>query len=235
MRTGAVLVTGASTGIGEATARHLGERGHRVFAGVRKSSDGERLRAAGNGRVTPVELDVTDQSQIEEVVGAIAAEVESDGLLGVVNNAGIALGGPVEFLELDDWRRQFDVNVFGLLAVTKQVLPLIRKARGRIVLVGSIGGRLASPFLAPYSASKFALEAIADSLRVELHPFGIRVALIEPGAVKTEIWEKGRATADELEQELPPEALERYGSVIEKARRVLAFQERIGIAPLEVA
>jgi NAD(P)-dependent dehydrogenase (short-subunit alcohol dehydrogenase family) len=235
MQRGAVLITGASTGIGEATAYHLSSRGHEVFAGVRTPEDQERLASRSGGRITPMSLDVTDADEIEVAAKTIGAAVGDRGLAGLVNNAGIARGGPTEYTSLDVWRLQFEVNVFGHIEVTRQMLPLIRKARGRIVFVGSIGGRMSSPFLAPYNASKFALEAIADSLRIELLAAGIRVSLIEPGAVKTAIWEKGRETTDELEQNLPPIALERYGNVLERARRVFDFLERQGVPPEKVA
>jgi NAD(P)-dependent dehydrogenase (short-subunit alcohol dehydrogenase family) len=230
-----VLVTGASTGIGEATAYRLSANGHHVFAGVRKDDDGERLRARARGRITPLRLDVTNETHIEQAVNAIAAEVGESGLDGVVNNAGIGRGGPVEYLSLEEWRTQFEVNVFGQVAVTKAMLPLIRKARGRVIFVGSIGGRWSNPFIAPYNSSKFALAAISDSLRNELRGFGIHVSLIEPGSIKTEIWQKGRETADELEQQLPPEGIERYGRVLETAKRTIDFQERHGSDPSEVA
>lgn len=231
---GFVLITGASTGIGEATAVHLARRGYEVFAGVRKDADGERLRAQTSG-ITPVTLDVTDQGQIDAAAKSIADTVGDRGLAGLVNNAGIGRGGPLEYLSQDDWRQQFDVNVLGQVAVTRTMLPLIRTATGRIVLVGSIGGRMATPFLAPYNSSKFALAAISDSLRGELHSFGIHVSLIEPGAVKTDIWDKGRQKTDELAAELPPEAMARYGKVLETALKMIDFQEKSGVPPLKVA
>ena len=231
---GRVLVTGASTGIGEATAVHLAQRGHEVFAGVRRDIDGERLRGRVPG-ITPVILDVTDQSQIDAAAKSIGETVGDRGLSGLVNNAGIGRGGPLEYLSQDDWRLQFDVNVLGQVAVTRTMLPLIRKASGRIVMVGSIGGRMSTPFIAPYNASKFALAAISDSLRGELHTFGIHVSLIEPGAVKTDIWEKGRQRTHELAGEFPPEAMERYGQVLETARKMIDFQERSGVPALKVA
>ena len=234
MTRGAVLITGASTGIGAATAIHLAGRGHEVFAGVRKEADGERLQGQARG-IRPLILDVTDQSHIDSAAKTIGDVVEQRGLAGLANNAGIGRGGPIEYISQDDWRLQFDVNVLGQVAVTRTMLPLIRIATGRVVLVGSIGGRLSSPFLAPYNSSKFALAAIADSLRGELHQFGIKVALIEPGAVKTEIWAKGRQRADELTNELSPEALERYGAVIETARKMIDFQDRTGVQPVVVA
>jgi NAD(P)-dependent dehydrogenase (short-subunit alcohol dehydrogenase family) len=158
-------------------------------------------------------------------------------LTAVVNNAGIAVGGPIEYLPLDDWRRQFEVNVFGQLAVTRAALPLIRTAgsAGRVVFIGSIGGRLSTPLLAPYDASKFALEAIAESLRHELRPSGIKVVLVEPGGVKTPIWEKGRRSADEIEASLSAEAKERYGWAVAGVRKGIDMQERQGVAPGRVA
>lgn len=234
MNKGAVLVTGASSGIGEATAAHLARRGHQVFAGVRKEPDAERL-SVRHPNISPVILDVTDQEQIDRASAQIGQVVGDAGLFGLVNNAGIGRGGPVEYLKGEEWRRQFDVNVHGQVDVTRALLPLIRRATGRIVFVGSIGGRMATPFIAPYNSSKFALAAIADALRGELHAFGMHVSLIEPGSVKTEIWEKGREKTDELTAELPREALERYGRVLETARRILDYQERVGIPPVKVA
>jgi NAD(P)-dependent dehydrogenase (short-subunit alcohol dehydrogenase family) len=234
MKMGAVLVTGASTGIGEATAIHLARRGHQVFAGVRKEEDAARLKDSAEG-ITPVIIDVTDQDQIDDTYRTIDAAVGNRGLWGLVNNAGIGRGGPIEYIEIDEWRQQLDVNVIGQVAVTRTMLPLIRKATGRIVLVGSIGGRWSTPFIAPYNASKFALRAIADSIRGELHAFGIKVSLIEPGAVKTPIWEKSREKASELESRFPPEALERYGHVMKTAAKMIDFQEKAGVAPQVVA
>jgi NAD(P)-dependent dehydrogenase (short-subunit alcohol dehydrogenase family) len=235
MNHGAVVITGTSTGIGEASAYHLLERGFQIFAGVRKPEDADRIARRSGGRITPIILDVTKADEIEQAVKTVDAAVGEAGVAGLVNNAGIALGGPIEYLAVEEWRRQFEVNVIGQMETTRQMLPLIRKAQGRVVLVGSIGGRWSTPFIAPYNASKFALEAIADSLRIELHTAGIRVSLIEPGAIKTAIWEKGRRTADDLEQSLPPEGRERYGSIIGRARRIVDFQERRGIQPLKVA
>jgi NAD(P)-dependent dehydrogenase (short-subunit alcohol dehydrogenase family) len=232
MTAGAVLVTGASTGIGEATVRALAGRANRVYAGVRKAEDADRLRA---DRITPVILDVTDQDQIDAAVRLITEEVGDRGLGGVVNNAGVALGGPLEYLPLDEWRTQLEVNVIGQVAVTRAVLPLIRAGRGRIVFIGSIGGRVGTPLMGPYAASKFAVEGLAESLRHELAPWGIAVSVIEPGAIKTAIWDKGRATADRLEQELPEEARERYAGAMQEARDGIEQNDRRGIGPEKVA
>lgn len=231
----AVLITGASTGIGEACARYLDDKGFRVFAGVRKEADGERLQEGQTDRLTPLILDVTDQSQIDAAVKSIGEAMGGKGLAGLVNNAGIALGGPLEYLELDEWRNQFDVNVFGQIAMTKSALPLIRDGHGRIVFIGSIAGRVATPLMGPYAASKHAIEAVAESLWHELHPFGIHVAVIEPGAIATAIWGKGRETTQRLTDALPPEAEARYGDRYEKLAQGLEENDRNGIAPVEVA
>jgi NAD(P)-dependent dehydrogenase (short-subunit alcohol dehydrogenase family) len=228
-----VLVTGASTGIGQACALHLDHLGHRVYAGVRKQAQAQELRGLGSGRITPVLLDVTDQAQVD----AAAAQIAADGgrLDGIVNNAGIAKGGPLEYLPLAAWREQFDVNVLGQVAVTKAMLPLIRPARGRIVFMGSIGGKVATMLLGPYCASKFAIEAIGETLRYELRPWGISVSVIEPGAIKTAIWDKGRREADDLEQEFPAEARTRYASHIAAIRKDIDMQDRNGASPEKVA
>jgi NAD(P)-dependent dehydrogenase (short-subunit alcohol dehydrogenase family) len=198
--------------------------------------DGERLKTGTTGHLRSLLLDVTDVASIEAAVKEIAGRLGDAGLTAVVNNAGIALGGPVEYLALDEWRRQFEVNVIGQVAVTKAVLPLIRRSAspGRVVFMGSIGGRVASPFIAPYAASKHAIEAIAESMRHELAVIGIRTVVVEPGAVRTPIWDKGRA-ADDIEASLSPEALERYGPAIVGLRKTMEFQARTGVDPALVA
>lgn len=234
---GSILVTGASSGIGEACAVAFGRLGWDVFAGVRRDEDGKRLQAKSTGDLRPVLLDVTDLASVEAMAKEVAANVGDAGLTAVVNNAGIAVGGPVEYMAIDEWRRQFEVNVFGQVAVTKAVLPLIRPSasRGRIVFIGSIGGRIASPFIAPYAASKHAIEAIAESMRHELVDTGIRTVVVEPGAVRTPIWDKGRSDADEIEANLPPEGLKRYAPAIAGLRKAMEFQARTGVDPEVVA
>lgn len=219
---GAVLITGASTGIGEACARTLDSLGYRVFAGVRQEKDGEALRQGASPRLVPVCLDVTEVETISTTVTTISELTGSEGLFGVVNNAGIASGGPLEFLPIKTMRRQLEVNLVGQLAVTQACLPLIRKARGRIVNMGSIAGLFCSPFQAPYSISKFALEAMTDGLRNELRPWGIHVAIIEPGNIATPIWKKSLQAYDEMSSEMPVQIYEYYGPVIEKMRGHIA-------------
>jgi NAD(P)-dependent dehydrogenase (short-subunit alcohol dehydrogenase family) len=231
------LVTGASTGIGQATALHLGARGWTVLAGVREGSAGERLleQAAGPGRVYPLTLDVTDAAHIAQAaqrVGELAGG--SPGTLdALVNNAGIGVGGPLELISVDDMRRQFEVNVHGQVAMTQALLPALRRARGRIVFTSSVGGRVATPFLAPYSASKHAIEAIGDALRVELRSSGVQVALVEPGSVATPIWDKGRAEADSFT--VPPELEPQYGKVVASIRKMIDDTARRGVPPQHVA
>ena len=228
-----ILVTGASTGIGRACALQLASAGHQVFAGVRSEQDVAALADQGTALLHPVLLDVTDHDQIDAVAERIAKE--PGGLHGVVNNAGVARGGPLEYLPVDVWREQFEVNVFGQVAVTRAMLPMIREAGGRIVFIGSIGGRMATMMMGPYNASKFAIEAIGESLRAELRPWGIHVSVVEPGAVKTDIWEKGRQTADQLERELPAEAVDRYSPHITAIRKGIEMQDKSGVGPDKVA
>lgn len=215
MGAGSVVVTGASTGIGEASARHLRSLGFDVHAGVRKETDAERLRGDG---LRPLMLDVTDPDSI----AAARSEVDAASggrLAGLVNNAGIAVSGPIEFLPVEEFRRQLDVNVVGQMAVTQAFLPLLRRAGGRVVNISSIGGRVALPLLGPYNASKFALEGLSDSLRRELRPHGVDVVLVEPGGIKTPIWDKGNAAADALREAMPAEADELYGKTIAAVQR----------------
>jgi NAD(P)-dependent dehydrogenase (short-subunit alcohol dehydrogenase family) len=218
MASGTVVVTGASTGIGEATALHLDELGFDVRAGVRKEADAERLAGAGSDRLQPLMLDVTDQASID----AARDELGDLPLAGLVNNAGIAVSAPLEFVPIDELRRQLEVNVIGQVAVTQALLPALRKARGRIVNISSIGGRIALPLAGPYAASKFALEAISDSLRREVGRFGIDVSIVEPGGVKTPIWERGTKTANEMLADAPPEVEELYGELIAVLQKEVA-------------
>ncbi len=208
-----VLITGASTGIGRACALRLDGKGIHVFAGVRSESDAESLQQCASDRLTPVLIDVTDADAIESAKRVIADAVPQEGLAGLVNNAGIFVGGPLEFSSIDEIRKQFEVNLFGVIAVTQAFLPLLRVGGGRIVNMTSVSGLIAFPFLGPYAASKFALEAISDSWRVELRPWSIRVAVVEPGVVDTPILDKIKATMDEARKTFPPEAHDLYGPV----------------------
>jgi NAD(P)-dependent dehydrogenase (short-subunit alcohol dehydrogenase family) len=229
MATGTVLVTGASTGIGEATALHLKELGFDAVGAVRKREDADRLGSHG---LRTVRLDVSDPASI----ASARDELADAPLAGLVNNAGIAVAGPLEFLPLDQLRLQLEINLVGQVAVTQQFLPSLRAGRGRIVNVSSIGGRVALPLVAAYNASKFALEAVSDSLRRELLGQGVDVILIEPGGVRTPIWRKGNELADELQRDMPPEAQRLYGRLIEGVRRqTVKIEQKTGIEPREVA
>ena len=219
----AVVVTGASSGIGAALVELLAREGYVAFAGVRGEADAATV-ATLHPNVRPLRVDVTDRASVDAAARAVAAS----GLVlrGVVCNAGIAVAGPLEYLPVDQLRRQFEVNVFGAVEVAQAFLPQLRAARGRLVFVGSSSGRLAVPFIAPYSASKFALRALADGWRVELAPFGVAVALVEPSAVKTPIWAKGRAAVPDLLAQLPPEAHERYGEAVRALAAATEREER---------
>jgi NAD(P)-dependent dehydrogenase (short-subunit alcohol dehydrogenase family) len=232
---GGVVVTGASSGIGRACALHLDALGFQVFAGVRKDADAEGLRAEGSERLEPLVIDVTDRAAIEAASGRVRERVGEAGLAGLVNNAGIAVSAPLEFIPIDELRRQLEVNVIGQVAATQAFLDLLRKRRGRIVNIGSVGGRIALPFVGAYAASKFALEAITDSLRRELRPWGISVSIVEPGAISTSIWEKGTSTADAILEQLPPKAHQLYGGAMDTVRNVAQETARRGIPPENVA
>jgi NAD(P)-dependent dehydrogenase (short-subunit alcohol dehydrogenase family) len=211
----AILVSGASSGIGKASASALLGAGFRVFACVRSDSAAEALErelaSSASGRLQTLRLDVTRPEQIRSAVAAVETAVGDRGLWGLFNNAGIVVAGPMEFTPVDELRRQFEVNVFGQVAVTQAFLPLLRRARGRILNTGSIAGFGTVPGLGPYSMSKHAMEALSDALRRELRPWGIAVSLLEPGSIATEIWGKG---ADAFEANLtspPPGLVELYG------------------------
>jgi NAD(P)-dependent dehydrogenase (short-subunit alcohol dehydrogenase family) len=182
-----VVVTGASSGIGEATATELGRRGFQVLGTYRNESDGRRLEAAG---IVPVSLDVTDQGSIDAAAATVSRRVGTAGLAGLVNNAGVAGGGPVELVAMSQVRHVLEVNLFGALAVTQAFFPLLKTARGRVVMMSSVSGRIAMPFLGPYAASKFGLEALSDCLRRERPLTGVDVVVVEPGPIATPIWDR---------------------------------------------
>jgi NAD(P)-dependent dehydrogenase (short-subunit alcohol dehydrogenase family) len=232
---GAIVITGASTGIGRATALHLDRLGYRVFAGVRQEADAESLRQSSSARLSPVFLDVTAAASIQAAATTVATAVGETGLAGVVNNAGIGLGGPLEFFPIDELRRQFEINIVGPLAVTQAFLPLVRRGRGRIVLVGSIASRRASPIAGPYNASKFALEALADALRLELRPERLHVALIQPGAIATPIFAKVNAYGNDMVMRLPAEGQHRYQPMIQAVGAALRQLEKRALPPEKVA
>jgi len=227
-----VLITGASTGIGMACALDLDRRGLRVFAGVRKPDDADRLRREASDRLTPLLLDVTDPDAVHAAAGVVADAVGSSGLAGLVNNAGIVVAGPLECVSTSRFRGQLEVNVLGTHAVTRAMLPLLRAGRGRIVIVGSISGKVAPPYLGAYAASKHALEALADVLRIELRRWSIRVSIIEPDSVSTPIWSKLQTQADQLDGEMSEATLELYQNDLQEMRKAGHRLDRTGM-PVE--
>lgn len=205
----------------------LARDGFHVYAGVRRVGDGERL-SAESPHITPILLDVTDAGQVRDAAARIDGECGARGLQALVNNAGVAVAGPLEFLPIAQLRRQLEVNVVAQIAVTQAVLPLLRRSRagprpdprcGRILFMSSVSGRSALPFTGAYAASKHALEAAADALRVELRPFGLRVLLIEPGVIATPIWATSRAAAEAWVHHAPPQLQEYYGAALDGMRR----------------
>lgn len=237
MIAGSVLVTGASTGIGRACVDQLVAAGAQVWAAVRGDVDEQALRSAYGDAVTVLRVELTDAASIEAAGKRVCA---AGPLLGLVNNAGAALPSPLEHIPLDIFRRQLEINVTGQLAMVQAVLPALRAAReggepARIVQVGSIGGRIAGPMLGPYHTSKFALVGLTDSLRAELAPSGIRVILVEPGAIATPIWQRGSDAGDEVFDQLPLAGQQRYADQIAAARTSAARSARRGRPPSTAA
>ncbi|NGZ98723.1 MAG: short-chain dehydrogenase/reductase [Nitrospira sp. WS110] len=231
----AVVITGASTGIGAACAIHLDKLGYRVFAGVRKTEDGLALQKNCSDRLVPIELDVTDLFTIQKAHALVLEHIEKGALLGLVNNAGIAVVGPLEAVPLADLRRQLEINVIGQVAVTQIFLPLLRQARGRIINMGSIAGLTTMPLMGPYSASKFALEAITDALRLEVQQWGIHVSIIEPGAIATPIWNKSTIDAAEREAAIKGDLRSLYQPIMTAVRKVVGGASKRAISAEAVA
>ena len=225
-----VLVTGAARGIGRATALRLAEHGWQVFAGVRRAEDGEQLAQAAPGPISSLLLDVTDEDQVSSLPERLPAVLDA-----VVNNAGIVVGGPVEAVPLDELRRQLEVNVVGQVAVTQAVLPRLRSSRGRVVFVSSLSGRVSTPLTGAYSASKFALEAVADALRMEVAPWGIRVVLIEPAQTDTDLWRLADDDLNDTVAGLAPEHRELYAKHVEGFRRSIPRSQRMARPVEDVA
>ncbi|MBB1261437.1 SDR family oxidoreductase [Streptomyces alkaliterrae] len=210
-------MTGASTGIGAASARELARQGFHVLAGVRRVRDADALRAPG---VEPVILDITQPGHIAELAARV--EAQAGALRALVNNAGISVNAPIEALPLDEWRRLFEVNLFGHVAVTQALLPDLLRHRGRVVNISSVGGKVAMATFGPYAGTKFALEAVSDALRRELAPLGVRVVVVEPGGVRTEMGDRGIATTGRLAQAMSPEHRDRYGPLIQAVMALTA-------------
>jgi NAD(P)-dependent dehydrogenase (short-subunit alcohol dehydrogenase family) len=233
--TGAIVITGASTGIGRASALHLAGLGYRVFAGVRKEADAVLLRREGPKRLTPIIIDVTDVASIDAARATVAADLGADGLAALVNNAGVVVTGPMEFIGLNELRRQMEVNLVGQIAVTQAFLGLVRKAHGRVVNIGSVSAYVPIPFTGAYAASKSAIASCSDALRMELKPWGIEVILIEPGAIRTPIWEKSRRDGVAARAELGADAENFYGGSLQALQDAAGVMESKATDPMVVA
>ncbi|MFI9580864.1 SDR family oxidoreductase [Streptomyces sp. NPDC052236] len=219
-----IVVTGASTGMGASAARELARRGFHVLAGVRRDRDADAIRSTG---IEPVILDITKPEQVE----ALAARVADDSraLHALVNNAGIQVNAPVEALPMAEWRRVFEVNLFGHIAVTQALLPALLRSKGRVINISSVGGKYAMATYGAYAGAKFALEAVSDSLRREVAPLGVQVVVVEPGGVRTEIAARGIATANDLAAKMTPEQDERYGSLVQANNKLMASGTASGL------
>jgi NAD(P)-dependent dehydrogenase (short-subunit alcohol dehydrogenase family) len=205
--------------------------GWHVFAGVRRREDGAALRARARNKshFTPVLLDVTDSASIDSAMQFLENAVGATGLHGLVNNAGIAVAAPLEFVPISELRKQLEVNVVGPVAITQAVIPLLRRTRGRIVNIGSVSGRITTPLLGPYSASKFALDSLSDALRMELRPWQIHVAYVQPAGILTPIWTKALTDADRVSQQMPAHAETLYGPIMAYMRNMAANAQSDGL------
>lgn len=228
---GAIIITGASTGIGKFCALYLDQLGFKVFAGVRQESDGAKLVEESSHRIIPVIIDITKMETIYNASKKIDALVGEAGIVGLINNAGIVITGPLELLPINLLRKQLDVNIIGHLAVIQQFLPLIKKARGRIINISSVSGKVTFPYLGAYCASKHAMESLTDALRMELSRFGIYVSLIEPGNIKTPIWEKAIKDIDEFLANISSEAIGFYNPDIKGMQKITLKMKDTGISP----
>lgn len=217
-------MTGASTGMGASTARELARRGFHVLAGVRRDRDADAVRSAG---IEPVILDITEPEHVKAVAARVAADPRT--LHALVNNAGVQVNAPVEALPMAEWRRVFEVNLFGHIAVTQALLPALLRSRGRVINISSIGGKYAMATYGAYAGAKFALEAVSDSLRREVAPLGVQVVVVEPGGVRTEIAARGIATANDLAARMTPEQDERYGGLVRANNRLMASGTASGL------
>jgi NAD(P)-dependent dehydrogenase (short-subunit alcohol dehydrogenase family) len=223
-----VLITGTSTGIGRASVERMAADRWTVYAGVRNEADGDAVASVA-GDVRPVILDVTKPEQLEAVVARLRDDLGGRGLDGLVNNAGVAFGGPFETLSDEDWQQHFDINVFGQVRVTRELLPLIIQAKGRVVNVASVAGRVGTSMFGPYAAGKHALEAISQVLRFEMEDFGVKVACIEPGEVQSAIWAKGDELLEAIEGDLSSDVISRYGRHLDMLAGFMADGPKHGV------
>jgi NAD(P)-dependent dehydrogenase (short-subunit alcohol dehydrogenase family) len=220
-----VIVTGASTGIGAATARELARRGYHVIAGVRREQDADAIRGPG---IEPHILDITEPDHIQALITRVTGDPHGRAVRALVNNAGVGVNVPVEVYTIDEWRRLFEVNLFGHVAVTQALLPALIHGKGRVVNISSVGGKVAMANYGPYAATKFALEAVSDSLRRELAPLGVDVIVIEPGPVVTDMLGRASEAPDDLTAAMTPEHRERYGGLVHAVAAQAAASAKLG-------
>jgi NAD(P)-dependent dehydrogenase (short-subunit alcohol dehydrogenase family) len=222
-----IVVTGASTGMGAATARELARRGFHVLAGVRRDVDADALRGDG---IEPHILDITVESHVAAIAERVANDPQGFPLRALINNAGVAINAPVEALPIAEWRRQFEVNLFGHVAMIQALMPSLLRSAGTVVNISSLGGKVALPTYPAYAGSKFALEALSDSLRREVGRLGVKVVVIEPGAVKTAMAERGVATADRLKDGMTADQRERYGELVDAMSNLARSFDKDGVS-----
>ncbi|MER6171144.1 SDR family oxidoreductase [Streptosporangium sp. NPDC001681] len=219
-----IVVTGASTGMGASAARELARQGFHVLAGVRRDRDADAIRSTG---IEPVILDITKSEQVEALAVRVAGDPRA--LHALVNNAGVQVNAPVEALPMAEWRRVFEVNLFGHIAVTQALLPALLRSKGRVINISSVGGKIAMATYGAYAGAKFALEAVSDSLRREVAPLGVQVVVVEPGGVRTEMAARGIATANHLAAQMTPDQDERYGSLVQANNKLMASGTASGL------
>ncbi|MCQ4317836.1 SDR family oxidoreductase [Stutzerimonas zhaodongensis] len=231
-RTELVVITGASSGIGAATANELARRGFHVLAGVRNDRDADTIRAIG---IEPVILDITEPRHIRALAERVEGDALGRNLRALINNAGVGVNSPVEVFELDEWRSLFEVNLFGQVATIQALLPALIRCRGRVINISSVGGKVAMGTYGPYAATKFALEAVSDSLRREISHLGVHVVVVEPGAVKTKIAGQAIAKANDIASSMTLEQSQRYGQLIQAiTAQTAAITDKSGL-PASVA
>jgi NAD(P)-dependent dehydrogenase (short-subunit alcohol dehydrogenase family) len=222
-----IVVTGASTGMGAATARELARRGFHVLAGVRRDLDADALRGDG---IEPHILDITVESDVAAIAERVARDPHGLPLRALINNAGVSINAPVEALPIAEWRRQFEVNLFGHVAMIQALMPSLLRSSGTVVNISSLGGKVALPTYPAYAGSKFALEALSDSLRREVGRLGVKVVVIEPGAVKTAMAERGVATADRLKDGMTADQRDRYGELVDAMSNLARSFDKDGVS-----
>ncbi len=206
-----VIITGASSGIGEATARELARLGFYVLAGVRRDQDADAIRGQS---IEPLVLDITNPGHVNALAARVREDPEGRAVRALINNAGVGVNAPFEVFPIDEWRRLFEVNFFGHIMMTQALLPALIRSKGRVINISSVGGKIAMATYGPYAGTKFALEAVSDSLRREIAGLGVKVIVVEPAAVQTQIGAQAIATAHRIAATMTPEQDQRYGALV---------------------